>query len=55
VLALPALVAPAAGVVVDRVRRRPLMMATDLVIGAAVLLPPYTGISSRVDALNEGY
>ena len=38
VLALPALVAPAAGVVVDRVRRRPLMIATDLVIGAAVLL-----------------
>ena len=38
VLALPALVAPAAGVVVDRVRRRPLMMVTDLVIGAAVLL-----------------
>ncbi len=38
VLALPALVAPAGGLVVDRVRRRPLMIATDLVIGVAVLL-----------------
>lgn len=38
VLALPALLAPVAGVVVDRVRRRPLMIATDLVIGLAVLL-----------------
>jgi len=38
VLALPALVAPAAGLLVDRVRRRPLMIATDLLIGAAVLL-----------------
>jgi len=38
VLALPALAAPAAGLLVDRVRRRPLMIATDLVIGAAVLL-----------------
>ncbi len=38
VLALPALVAPAAGLLVDRARRRPLMIATDLLIGAAVLL-----------------
>jgi len=37
-LALPALVAPAAGLLVDRVRRRPLMIATDLLIGVAVLL-----------------
>jgi len=37
-LALPALMAPAAGLLVDRVRRRPLMIATDLLIGVAVLL-----------------
>jgi len=37
-LALPALAAPAAGLLVDRVRRRPLMIATDLLVGAAVLL-----------------
>ncbi len=37
-LALPALAAPAAGLLVDRVRRRPLMIATNLLIGMAVLL-----------------
>ena len=38
VLSLPALAAPAAGLLVDRVRRRPLMIATNLLIGPAVLL-----------------
>ncbi|HEY0493903.1 MAG TPA: MFS transporter [Candidatus Dormibacteraeota bacterium] len=33
----PSIAAPLAGLVVDRVRRRPLMVATDLLTGAAVL------------------
>ncbi len=37
-LALPALAAPAAGLLVDRVRRRPLMIAVDLLAGVVVLL-----------------
>ncbi len=37
-LSLPALGAPLAGLLVDRVRRRPLMIATDLAIGAAMFL-----------------
>ncbi len=37
VLALPSLVAPAAGLLVDRVRRRPLMIATDLALALTVL------------------
>lgn len=37
-LALPALAAPFGGLVVDRVRRRPLMIVTDLLIGAVILL-----------------
>jgi Na+/melibiose symporter-like transporter len=37
-LAAPALVAPFGGLVVDRMRRRPLMIATDIVSAAAVLL-----------------
>jgi MFS family permease len=36
-LALPALAAPFSGLIVDRVRRKPLMIATDLLIGAVVL------------------
>ena len=35
---LPQFAAPLAGLLVDRVRRRPLLIATNLVIGAAVLL-----------------
>src|SRR3954463_10215902 len=38
VLALPSIFAPLAGLLVDRVRRRPLMIAVDLAVGAAVLL-----------------
>jgi MFS family permease len=38
VLALPYLVSPALGILVDRVRRRPLMIAVNLAIGVAVLL-----------------
>lgn len=34
----PTLFAPAAGMLVDRVRKRPLIVATDLLLGAAVLL-----------------
>ncbi|HLJ68427.1 MAG TPA: MFS transporter [Chloroflexota bacterium] len=37
-LALPSLAAPLAGLAVDRMRRRPLMIGMDMVIGAAVLL-----------------
>jgi MFS family permease len=37
-LGLPALAAPLGGLIVDRVRRKPLMIATDLAIGAVVLL-----------------
>jgi MFS family permease len=37
VLALPGLFGPAFGLVVDRSRKRPLMIATDLVIGVALL------------------
>ena len=37
-LTLPSLGAPLAGLLVDRVRRRPLMIVTDLLVGAAVLL-----------------
>jgi MFS family permease len=37
-LALPSLASPFGGLVVDRMRRRPLMIATDLVIGGIVLL-----------------
>lgn len=37
-LALPALFAPLAGMLVDRVRRRPLMIVTDLAVGGVVLL-----------------
>jgi Na+/melibiose symporter-like transporter len=37
VLALPGLVAPAFGLVVDRSRKRPLMIATDVVIAAVLL------------------
>jgi MFS family permease len=37
VLALPSLVGPALGLVVDRVRKRPLMIATDLSIGIVLL------------------
>lgn len=37
VLALPGLVGPAFGLVVDRSRKRPLMIATDLSIGAVLL------------------
>src|SRR4051812_29499916 len=36
-LVAPSLAAPLAGYVVDRVRRRPLMIVTQLVIGACVL------------------
>src|SRR4051794_20830370 len=38
VLALPALLAPSAGLLVDRVPRRPLMIGVDLVVGGALLL-----------------
>ncbi len=38
VLGVPALFAPLAGLLVDRMRRRPLMIAVDLAVGAAVLL-----------------
>jgi MFS family permease len=38
VLAIPYLVSPAFGILVDRVRRRPLMIAINLATGAAVLL-----------------
>src|SRR5919197_5791739 len=38
VIALPSLGAPLAGLLVDRVRRRTLMIATDCAVGAAVLL-----------------
>lgn len=38
VLTLPYLISPAFGILVDRVRRRPLMIAINLAIGAAVLL-----------------
>lgn len=38
VLALPYLVSPAFGILVDRVRRRPLMIAVNVAIGVAVLL-----------------
>lgn len=38
VLALPSLAAPLAGLLADRVRRRPLMIAVDVVVGAALLL-----------------
>jgi MFS family permease len=34
----PSLFAPAAGMLVDRVKKRPLMVATDLLLGASVLL-----------------
>lgn len=37
-LALPALFSPLGGMLVDRVRRRPLMIVTDLVLGGVVLL-----------------
>lgn len=37
-LGLPALAAPFAGLLVDRVPRRPLMIATDLLVGGIVLL-----------------
>ncbi|MGH2444195.1 MAG: MFS transporter, partial [Chloroflexota bacterium] len=37
-LALPALASPFGGLLVDRMRRRPLMIAVDLVIGTLVLL-----------------
>jgi MFS family permease len=38
VLGVPALLAPLAGLLVDRMRRRPLMIAVDLAVGASVLL-----------------
>src|SRR4051812_10622621 len=38
VLGVPALFAPLAGLLVDRMRRRPLMIAVDLAVGASVLL-----------------
>src|SRR3954465_6077801 len=38
VLAAPSLIAPLAGLGVDRARRRPLMIATNLVVGSCVLL-----------------
>jgi Na+/melibiose symporter-like transporter len=37
VLAAPGLIAPAFGLAVDRMRKRPLMIATDIVIGLALL------------------
>src|SRR5215471_16889656 len=36
-LVVPTLVAPLAGLVVDRVRRRPLMIAADVIVAGAVL------------------
>ena len=38
VLVLPSLFSPLAGLVVDRVRKRPLLIATNCLIGAALLL-----------------
>lgn len=38
VLALPSLAAPLAGLLADRVRRRPLLIATDLVVAASLAL-----------------
>ena len=35
---LPSVLAPAAGMLVDRVKKRPLLVTTDLVLGASVLL-----------------
>jgi MFS family permease len=46
-LALPQLAAPAAGMLVDRVRRRPLLIATNLATAAAVL--PLLAVHDRGD------
>src|SRR5712692_335454 len=37
-LALPSIAAPVGGLLVDRVRRRPLMIVVDLLVGGTVLL-----------------
>jgi hypothetical protein len=46
-IVLPQLAAPAAGMLVDRVRRRPLLIAANLVTAAAVL--PLLGVHDRGD------